>query len=155
MQVELPDELVAEATTVAERSGRSAEALIAETLSESLKMRRIPGIVFADGATGRRARIAGTGVEVFEVIDAYELFGRDVQRLSRDLPELRPEQIEAAIAFYEAYPEDIAPRLRPDEEVEVELRSLWSRYPMTRPGAERQSRSEGLSDDSSVIPHHR
>ncbi|MGI8553279.1 MAG: hypothetical protein ACR2PL_21210 [Dehalococcoidia bacterium] len=34
-------------------------------LSETEKLERVPGIIFADGAAGRRARIAGTGWRCF------------------------------------------------------------------------------------------
>ena len=42
-----------------------------QTETEAEKMRRVPGIVFADGPTGRRARITGTGIDVFELISGY------------------------------------------------------------------------------------
>jgi len=48
--------------------GRDFSAAAIELLNEALKMRRCPGILFADGPTGRRARVAGTGLDVWEVI---------------------------------------------------------------------------------------
>jgi hypothetical protein len=38
-------------------------------LTEAEKMRRVPGIAFADGTSGRVPRIAGTGLEVFKSIN--------------------------------------------------------------------------------------
>lgn len=134
MQIDVPDELIAEVAAVAEHSGTSAEALVAESLVEALKMRRVPGVLFVDGATGRRARIAGTGIDVFEVADAFVVCDRDVSRLERELPQLQPEQIRVALRYYEAYPEDIEPRLRSDDAVAAELAALWDAHPHTSPG---------------------
>ena len=36
-------------------------------LIEAVKMRRCPGVTFADGPTGRRAKIAGTGIDIWEL----------------------------------------------------------------------------------------
>ena len=57
--------------------------MTADLLTEAEKMRRVPGIIFADGPTGRRARIAGTGLEVFEVIASYRGMGQDWERLKK------------------------------------------------------------------------
>ena len=50
-------------------------------LSEEEKMRRVPGILFVDGATGRRARVQGTGLEVFEIIHGYEVVGEVIESM--------------------------------------------------------------------------
>ena len=133
MEIKIPDELAVEVAAVAEKRGLTTDALIAEMVSEALKMHRVPGILFADGATGRRARIAGTGIEVFEVIYAYEAFNRDRNRVIQDLPQLDAYQIDAAIAYYETYPEDILPRLETDEQIQAKLEALWARIPQASP----------------------
>jgi uncharacterized protein (DUF433 family) len=81
--------------------------MVTRTGSERQKMRRVPGIVFADGPAGRRARIDGTGVEVFEVIKAYHEFSDDRRALVDELDWLTPQQIAAALAYYGAYPDEI------------------------------------------------
>ncbi len=73
--------------------------------SEAERMRRVPGIIFADGAVGRRARIDGTGIEVFEVIEDYLPYGHADLPLVYDW--LTPERLDAAVAYSEAYPEEI------------------------------------------------
>jgi uncharacterized protein (DUF433 family) len=142
MELKIPDELLAAVKEIADKTGQDAESLVAEMVTEAIKMRRVPGILFADGATGRRARIGGTGIEVFEVIDAYEIFGRDREKLEQDLKQLDSDQIDAALAYYEAFPEDIAPRLKSDEQVHAEAEAMWAKYPWMkadwpgrRPGA--------------------
>jgi uncharacterized protein (DUF433 family) len=83
-----------------------------ETLTEEEKVRRVPGIVFADGPIGRRARIAGTGIEVFEVINSYLAAGKDLEALLRVYHWLTVEQILAALDYYREFPEEIHAILR-------------------------------------------
>jgi len=90
----------------------------AQSLIEADRMRRIPGIVFADGAAGRRARIAGTGIEVFEVIQQYLNVDRDWGQTQETYHWLTPEQLSAAIAYYTAYPEEIDEWLTEARELE-------------------------------------
>ena len=150
MQIEIPDELAAAVAEIAATTGQDIDGLVSEMVTEAIKMRRVPGIVFADGATGRRARVGGTGIEVFEVIDLYELFGRDRQKVQESLPQLDTYQINMAIAYYEAYPEDIAPRLKSDEQVQAELEALWAKHPKTSPhGPGRLRQASGASSSTS------
>ena len=82
-------------------------ALAGEMLIEAARMRRCPGIVFADGPTGRRARIEGTGIEVWELVAVYLALDRDEQRLSATFDWLTERQILAALGYYRAFPEEI------------------------------------------------
>ena len=81
--------------------------MTAETLSEAARMRRVPGIIFVDGATGRRARVAGSGIEVFEVAWVYR--ARQSWDGTREWFDgiLTDEQLAAARAYYEAFPAEI------------------------------------------------
>ena len=76
-------------------------------VSEEEKMRRVPGIIFVDGATGRRARVKGTGLEVFEIVNGYKTVGEDLERLLRAFHWLKAEQILAALDYYRAFPDEI------------------------------------------------
>jgi uncharacterized protein (DUF433 family) len=51
-------------------------------------MRCCPGILFADGPTGRRARVAGTGLDVWEVIATYRSVGESFKPLKAAYPQL-------------------------------------------------------------------
>jgi len=133
MQIEIPDELAAAVAGVAEKTGQDVESLAAEMVTEAIKMRRVPGILFADGATGRRARVGGTGIEVFEVIDRYEGVGRDRLRLQQLFHWLDPHQIQQALDYYEAFPEDIRPYLLTEEEEIAAMEKLWREIPQTNP----------------------
>lgn len=102
MQIEIPEELAAAVGEIAAKTGQDTGSLVTEMVTEAIKMRRVPGILFADGATGRRARVGGTGIEVFEIIDRYEGVGRDRVRLQELFDWFKPHQLQAALAYYEA-----------------------------------------------------
>ena len=85
--------------------------LVVELVDEALRMRRAPGVVFVDGPVGRRPVIAGTGLDVWEVIAAWQELGRDYRRLRAAYDWLTEPQLRAALSYYEAYPTEIDERL--------------------------------------------
>ena len=99
--------------------------LVVELVDESLRMRRAPGVVFVDGPVGRRPVIAGTGLDVWELIAAWQELGKDYRRLRAAYDWLTEPQVRAALSYYEAYPAEIDDRLAreraltPDESQEV------------------------------------
>ncbi len=109
--VKIPKALAAEANKLAADSGRDAQEVLEELLEESIRMRRVPGIIFADGPTGRRARIAGTGLEVFELIGGYRSVGEDWDAFRDAYHWLDERQLRAALEYYRAYPVEIDARL--------------------------------------------
>lgn len=99
------------------RKEKPANALANELLEEALKMRRCPGIIFSDGVTGRRARVAGTGVEVWEVIYEYQILGEDIETLKKALPHLSERQLVAALNYGRTYPEEIGAFIKDNEAI--------------------------------------
>jgi uncharacterized protein (DUF433 family) len=99
------------------RNNKAANAIANELLEEALKMRRCPGIIFSQGVTGRRARVAGTGVEVWEVVYEYQIVGKDVKTLKKALPHLTERQLIAALNYYRAYPEEINDLIQDNEAI--------------------------------------
>ncbi len=93
-------------------------------------MRRIPGIVFADGPTGRRARIAGTGIDVFEIIGPYREMGESWEALREAFHWLSEQQIRAALEYFEAFPTEINERLSRQAAISPEY--IASAYPLKR-----------------------
>jgi uncharacterized protein (DUF433 family) len=102
-------------------------AVTKDLLSEAVKMRRCPGILFVDGVKGRRARIAGTGLEVWEVIATFRNLEKNLKRLQKTYHWLTSEQIRSALAYYSAYPEEIDKQIRKNEEANEE--KIKERYP--------------------------
>jgi len=79
-------------------------------------MRRAPGILFADGPVGRRAVVAGTGLDVWEVIRTWQDAGTSFDETRANYPWLSEAQVRAAIAYYELYPVEIDERLKRERE---------------------------------------
>lgn len=103
----IPGEVAEAIAEAAETAGRDFSAVANELLVEAVKMRRCPGIVFADGPSGRRARIAGTGLDVFEVIASHQGLDRDFGRLQAAYHWLSEVQLPAALGYAAAYPAEI------------------------------------------------
>ena len=82
-------------------------SLTSELIAEAVKMRKCPGIVFVDGATGRRARIEGTGLDVWELISSYQELNNDLAALKEVFHWLTDRQIIAAIGYAKTYPDEI------------------------------------------------
>jgi len=78
-----------------------------ELLEEAVKIHRCPGIIFTEGVKGRRARVAGTGIEVWEIIATYKSLGKNLHRLHRAYHWLTDQQLKSALGYYKAYPEEI------------------------------------------------
>src|SRR5919198_5830930 len=83
VSLRIPEETRAAIQEAMRRTGRDFSSVANEMLTEAVRMRRIPGIVFADGPTGRRARVAGTGIDVFEIVRDYRTMGADWAQLRR------------------------------------------------------------------------
>jgi len=81
--------------------------MVAKQLGEAEKMALIPGIDFVDEPAGRRARIVGTGLGVWEIIKAYHEFDNDRDVLIYGMDWLTPEQIDVALRYYAAFPDEI------------------------------------------------
>ena len=92
---------------MAKRNRRGFSEVAQDLIEEALRMRLCPGIYFADEPAGRDAKVAGTGLAVWEVIRDYLAEKRDVKRLRRSLPRLSDAQVTAAFRYYEAWPEEI------------------------------------------------
>lgn len=69
--IRLPEEAVKDIESLAENTGKDFSGLARDLLMEAIKMRKCPGIAFADGPVGRRARIAGSGIDVWELIATF------------------------------------------------------------------------------------
>ncbi len=101
------------------RSRRPFSEVVQELLDEALRMRQSPGIYFADEPAGRVAKVAGTGLAVWEVIRDYLAERRDESRLREALPHLTPAQIAAALLYYRAWPEEIDELIKDNAEADT------------------------------------
>jgi len=111
----IPQETLKEIERIASETGRDFSSIAKDLLAEAIKMRRCPGIVFVDGVSGRRARIAGTGIEVWEVITTYKSVNEDFSRLQKAYHWLTEQQLRAAIGYYTAYRSEIDQLIKQNE----------------------------------------
>lgn len=107
----IPEDLEREISRESTHRATSWSALATELLDEALRMRRVPGVAFADGPAGRRAVVAGTGLDIWEVVASWKASAEDFRKLRRNYPWLSEAQLRAALAYYEVYPEEIDARL--------------------------------------------
>ena len=123
----IPTETVKAIEELAEATRQDFSATAIELLTEAVKMRRCPGIVFADSPSGRRARVLGTGLDVWETIAMYNSLGQDLARLKEAYHWLSDAQLRAALGYYAAYPAEIDERIRRNESWTKER--LLAEYP--------------------------
>jgi len=103
----IPEKILKEIERIAEEAHKDFSRVTNELLDEAVKTHRCPGIVFTEGVRGRRARVAGTGIEVWEIIAVYQSVGKNLNRLKRAYHWLATPQLQAALGYYKAYPEEI------------------------------------------------
>lgn len=123
LSLRLPSDLLVEIQKEARKTDRPASKVIQSVLKEGVRMRRCPGIVFTSGPVGRRATIAGTGIDVWEVIRVFKSCNKNLKALARALLQLSLPQLEAALYYYRYYPSEIDDRLASEEEASNELPS--------------------------------
>ena len=123
----IPKEMLEGIQDIARQSGKDFSTVTKELLEEALRMHRCPGIVFNEGVSGRRARIAGTGIEVWEIIANYKSVGKDIARLRTAFNWLSELQLRAALGYYRAYPKEIDHLMAQNENWTRE--STYKRFP--------------------------
>lgn len=96
--LQISDELAREISQESADKDKSWSDLATEILEEAIRMRRAPGVVFADDPTGRRAVVAGTGLDVWEVVATWRAGSEDFDQLRTNYHWLREPQLRAALA---------------------------------------------------------
>lgn len=125
--IRIQEKIFKEIEQMARESGREFSAVTNELLEEAVRMQRCSGIVFSEGTAGRRARIAGSGIEVWEVIATYKSVSKDFNRLQKAYHWLTEQQLRSAVGYYRAYPEDIDRFIKQNEELTED--DTHRRYP--------------------------
>ncbi len=112
------------------RDVKEWSTMVVELLDEAIRARRAPGIVFVDGATGRRPVVAGSGLEVWEVVATWKEVARNYDRLRAAYDGLTEPQLRAALSYYELYGEEVDARL--EREARLTQERVQSELPFTR-----------------------
>lgn len=75
--------------------------------------------------------MAGTGLDVWEIVATWRASAKDFDQLRQSYAWLTEPQLRAALAYYELYPEEIDARLR--REAEWTPERVASDLPYARP----------------------
>jgi len=86
--------------------GLAPRTLAQRLVDEGLRREAHPLIRFADGPSGRRAALVGSGLDVWEVIDTVRQNKNDPAEAAAYL-EIAPRLVQAAVAYYGEYREEI------------------------------------------------
>lgn len=84
-----------------------------------------PLIRFAEGPAGRRARLLGTGKDVWEVVATVRDNDGDLGEAARYL-ELPLGLVQAAVSYYGAYPEEIDQWIDLNEQEAAEAHAAYT-----------------------------
>ena len=98
--IRLRPKLRAEIERIARRTRRSFSEVAQTLLEEALRTQACPGIYFADEPAGRVAKVAGTGLGVWEVVRDYKGVKGNEKKLEKWLPHVSSAQLKAAIIYY-------------------------------------------------------
>ena len=128
----LSDTVVHEINELARNANKDFTAITNELLEEAIRAHHCPGIIFSEGVRGRRARIAGAGIEVWEVVAAYKSVEQRFKRLRQAYHWLSEQQLRAALGYYELYQEEVDRIIAENDALTPE--SVRKQYPFLSAG---------------------
>jgi len=124
LSVRLTDATISRLGTRARRVHLPPRTLAQRYVEEGLRMDEHPLIRFADGPAGRRARLVGTGKDIWEVIAVVRDNGGDAAESTRYL-EIPLGLVQAAIAYYGAYTAEIDQQIDANEQESAEAHGTY------------------------------
>ena len=107
----------------ARRTRRSKSAIVEAFAEETARTRRFPGVCFRGEDARRRAWVIGSGLDVWELVQMLEDFG-SVERIVAET-EVTERQARLALAYREAFPEEIEEAIEENRRPVEELRELY------------------------------
>lgn len=90
----------------ARRTRRSKSAVVEAFTEETSRTHRFPGVAFRGDDARRRAWVIGSGLDVWEIIHMLEDFGSAETLVAET--HLSAAQVRLAVAYRDAYPDEIA-----------------------------------------------
>jgi uncharacterized protein (DUF433 family) len=124
LSVRLNDATIKRLGAHAQRAHLAPRTLAQRYVEEGLRMDEHPLIRFTDGPAGRRARLTGTGKDVWEVIAAVRDNGGNAAETARYL-EVPLGLIQAAITYYGAYTGEIDQWIESNDQEAAEAHAAW------------------------------
>src|ERR1700689_2449453 len=125
LSVRLNDATIARLGRHAQRVHLAPRTLAQRYVEEGLRMDEHPLIRFAEGPAGRRARLIGTGKDVWEVIATVRDNGGDAAESAGYL-EVPLGLVQAAISYYGAYRDEIDQWIEANEQQAAEAQAAWT-----------------------------
>ena len=125
LSVRLNDATIARLGRHAQRMHLAPRTLAQRYVEEGLRMDEHPLIRFADGPSGRRARVVGTGKDVWEIITTVRENKGNAAGTARYL-EIPLGLVQAAISYYGAYRDEIDQWIEANEQQAAEAHAAWS-----------------------------
>jgi hypothetical protein len=92
---------------IARRGSREWSTGVLSLLDEAVRTSRAPGIVFVDGYDGRRAAVAFSGMEVWEIIRFWKAREGNWEVFRSEFEDFTEPQLRAALNYYALYPAEI------------------------------------------------
>lgn len=115
MSLRLSDATVSRLGARARRQQLPARTLAQRYVEEGLRMDEHPLVRFADGPAGRRARLLGTGKDVWEVVAVVRDNDGDAGEAARYL-EISLGLVQAAVSYYGVYRAEIDELIEANEQ---------------------------------------
>jgi uncharacterized protein (DUF433 family) len=125
LSVRLNDATIERLGKHAKRAHLAPRTLAQRYVEEGLRMDEHPLIRFAEGPAGRRARLVGTGKDVWEVIAVVRDNDGDAAETARYL-EIPLGLVQAAITYYGAYRDEIDQWIEANEQEIADARAAWT-----------------------------
>jgi uncharacterized protein (DUF433 family) len=125
LSVRLNDATIARLGRHAQRVHLAPRTLAQRYVEEGLRMDEHPLVRFAEGPAGRRARLMGTGKDVWEVIATVRDNGGDIAEAARYL-EIPLGLVQAAVTYYGAYTDEIEQWIEVNAQEAAEAHAAWA-----------------------------
>jgi uncharacterized protein (DUF433 family) len=124
LSVRLNDATIERLGTHARRLHLPPRTLAQRYVEEGLRMDEHPLVRFADGPAGRRARLVGTGKDVWEIIATVRDNNGDAGEAAHYL-EIPLGLVHAAITYYGAYKDEIDEWIELNQQEAAEAHAAW------------------------------
>lgn len=93
-------------------------------IEEGLRADDHPLVRFVDRSSGRQARLVGTRLDVWQVIEVVRAHGNDVDAAAAELDKPRP-LVEAAIRYYGEFTDEIDREIESNNEQVADAHAAW------------------------------
>ena len=110
----------------AAETGETYTALAERFIDEGLRRVDHPGIDFVDGPAGRRARVVGTGLGVWEVIEVLRA-NDGLAESTADYLAIPAPAVRSAMAYYGEFPDEIDAWIQRNRATAAREEANWRR----------------------------